>query len=137
VIVPVVQEDFFEVLRGRRIVDDDPGIAVGEDAFAGPVHTGDDYFLVVEHKSLVVNFVLNFDVVEVDAGSLKCLEAAFGQLELTQDNPHILARVDFSRDRIDEFGELGILLDSTSRSLRQKWGELAIVGEHSGCRLTK
>jgi len=73
VIVPVVEKNVFLVLGGRGVVNDDSGIAIVQNALAGPVHAGDHNLLVVEYESFVVDFVLYFYIAKVHTRRLERL----------------------------------------------------------------
>src|SRR5450755_4412292 len=94
VMIPVVQENAFVIRGSCGVVDDQPGVAIVKYAVGGPVHAGDHHFFVVEHESLVVNFILNFHVVKIHTGGLQGLESALENLKLTEDNSYVFACVD-------------------------------------------
>src|SRR5262249_54986376 len=85
---PVVHEDLLEVLRDRGVLDDDPGVAVAEDAVARPVFTADEHGGAVADDAFVVDALLCPHLAEVEAQCLHLLEVG-GCLVLAEDHPHV------------------------------------------------
>lgn len=104
---PVVEEDLLVVGRDVGVVDDDSGVAVLEDACAGPVLAADQDAGPVDDDAFVVDIVLEFDGVDdVDAESLELFEES-GGLELAHDDFHVDAGCVPISDDVDELLEGG------------------------------
>ena len=69
-IVPVVHKDLFEISRDRRVIDNDPGVAVLQHARTGPILAADDNPLMVNNEALVMDALLDTHESGVDAGRL-------------------------------------------------------------------
>ena len=108
VILPIIEKYLFIISGSSGIVDDDPGIAVAQDAFARPVHARDDDLLMVKDEPFVVNVVLDFDLVEIYSRRLEGFQPTLQLLKLTQDDSHILASIDLGGHGVDQVREFGI-----------------------------